>query len=201
MFTILRSPFPRAAGGRISLGVPASTVDLRPPQLVVGISLTLPEEEDFPEGVNIFPALIDTAYNRTLEIDEQHLVQWAGFHKDWLISLEKNRHLRGRAYGIFDANIWLHRLPYLKLRRPLARSPRLLECHQIRVMEPIGDPSPRLPIVGLDALVTDGLRLSVDGYTGNFRISQSLRSWWFGPSGHSAETFARGTHRNAASDD
>src|SRR5438874_498633 len=57
-------------------------------------------------------------------------------------------------YDLCEANIWLHRTPYAGPRTPPARSPLLLkDSRQVRVMAPMGKPNPRLPLLGLMALV------------------------------------------------
>jgi hypothetical protein len=51
--------------------VPSGRVDVRPPKIIVGISLTLlGEESSLPQAVVTLPAILDTGFNRTLEIDE-----------------------------------------------------------------------------------------------------------------------------------
>jgi hypothetical protein len=79
VITILRGSFFRNP----EIEVPSGRVDLRPPKIIVGLSLTLVGEGDsFPQRVITMPAILDTGFNRTLEIDEWHLVHWAGIHKD-----------------------------------------------------------------------------------------------------------------------
>ena len=134
-------------------------VDLRPPKIIVGISLTLVGERSaFPQGVMTLPAILDTGFNRTLEIDEWHLVHWAGLRKEHLKSIANDRFHEGRKYDLYEANIWLHRTPYAGPRTPPARSPLLLEdSRQVRVMAPMGKPNPRLPLLGLTALIANNL--------------------------------------------
>src|SRR5262245_30650387 len=113
--TILRGSFLRAP----EIEVPSGRVDLRPPKIIVGISLTLAGEEDsLPEGVITLPAILDTGFNRTLEIDETHLIRWAGLHKEHLVLMQKDRSHEGRKYDLCRANLWLHRTPYKGPRAP-----------------------------------------------------------------------------------
>jgi hypothetical protein len=127
--------------------------------------LTIPGEEDsLPQRVLTLPAILDTGFNRTLEIDEWHLVHWAGLRKEHLVLTEKERFHEGRKYALCGANIWLHRMPYEGPSTTRARSPlRLRHSRQVRVMAPAGKPRPWLPLLGLTALVENNLRLSIDG--------------------------------------
>jgi hypothetical protein len=178
VITILRGSFFRNK----EIQVLSGRVDLRPPKIIVGLSLTSVSERDsFPQGVITLPAILDTGFNRTLEIDEWHLVHWAGLHKEHLESIEKDKSQEGRKYDLCRANLWLHRTPYTGPRTPSARSPLLLEnSRQVRVMASIGKPNPRLPLLGLMALVENNLHLSVDGERSHFRIEKSLRSSLWG---------------------
>ncbi len=173
MITILRGSFLRNK----EIEVPSDRIDLRPPKIIVGISLTLVGEEyAFSQGVIALPTLLDTGFNRILEIDEWHLVHWAGLHKEHLESIEKYKSHEGRKYDLCGANIWLHRTPYAGPRTPPARSPILLgRSRQVRVMAPIGKPNPRLPLLGLMALVENNLQVSIDGENSRLRVYKSLR--------------------------
>jgi hypothetical protein len=173
VITILRGPFFRHK----EIEVPSGRVDLRPPKIIVGISLTLVGEYAFPHGVVTLPAILDTGFNRTLEIDEWHLVKWAGLRMEHLDPIEKDKSHEGRKYDLCKANLWLHRTPYAGPRRPPDRSPLLLEnSRQVRVMAPIGKPNPRLPLLGLAALIANNLQVFIDGENSRFRIEKSLRS-------------------------
>jgi hypothetical protein len=42
-------------------------------------------------------------------------------------------------------------------------------------MAPMGRPNPRLPLLGLTALIANNLRVCIDGENSHFRIYKSLR--------------------------
>jgi hypothetical protein len=174
VITILRGPFCR----KQQIEVLSGRVDLRPPKIIVGISLTLLGERDYlPSGVITLPAILDTGFNRILEIDEWHLVRWAGIHKQRLDPIETDKSHEGRKYDLYRANLWLHRTPYVGPRMPRDRSPILLrKSDQVRVMSPIGKPNPRLPLLGLGALIANNLQVRLDGEHTRFRIYKSLRT-------------------------
>jgi hypothetical protein len=158
--------------------IPWGRVDLRPPKLIVGISLTLVGERHYlPQGAITLPAILDTGFNRTLEIDEWHLIRWAGLRKEHLAPVPKEMSHEGRKYDLCKANLWLHRTPYAGPRAPGARSPILLrKSPQVRVMAPIGQPNPRLPLLGLTAVIANKLQVQINGERTRFRIYKSLRS-------------------------
>ncbi len=174
MMTILRGPLLRSN----YLAVPSGLIDLRPPKIIVGLSITLVDEDAaLPPGAIILPAILDTGFNRTLEIDEWHLLHWAGLRKDHLETIAKEKVREGRKYDLCEANLWLHRTPYQGPGTPRAVSPILLETSaQIRVMATTGKPNPRLPLLGLNALIVNKLQVRIDGESSRFRIYRSLRS-------------------------
>ena len=106
MITILRGRFSQ----RSEIDVPLGRIDLRPPKIIVGVSLTLlGEGKSLPQDVITLPAILDTGFNRTLEIDEWHLVRWAGLRKEHLASTPpKDMSQEGRKYNLCQGRIWLH---------------------------------------------------------------------------------------------
>jgi hypothetical protein len=172
--TILRGPILQ---GRY-LAVPSGQVDLRPPKIIIGLSLTLPSERySLPSEAVTLPTLLDTGFNRILEIDEWHLVHWAGLRKESLATIAKDRISDGRKYDLCEATLWLHRTPYEGPRMPRGRAPLMLDsATQVRVMATTGKPNPRLPLLGLDTLIQNDLQLRIDGAASRFRIYRSLKS-------------------------
>ncbi len=63
-------------------------------------------------------------------------------------------------------------------RTPQAPPPLLLKnSHQVRVMAPIGKANPRLPLLGLTALIQSQLQVVSDGENARFRVYRSLRAF------------------------
>jgi len=151
--------------------------DIRPPKIIVGLSVTLPAERKFPPGVWTFPAALDTGLNRTLEIDERHLEKWAGTRKSYLRIIKANQQSDNGPYDECAVNIWLHRSPYTNPKSDRYDKPLHLEnSGSIRVMHPIADKlKPRLPILGLQALIDNDLDLKIETRRGVFVIRRSKR--------------------------
>ncbi len=178
MEAILRSPFsPPLTDGK-TIETEWGPFRLNPPKMIVPLSLTVTEEKKFPKGVVTFPAILDTGFNRTIEIDERHL-KWPIFFEEWIVEIGQRNYLRDRQnrtrlYYQVQANIWLHRLPYAFSRNRPEKSPVLLErTTMIRVMAPETDkPWPPLPLLGLEALVANRLKLSVDGRKLQFSLER-----------------------------
>jgi hypothetical protein len=158
------------------IDVPSNRIDLRPPKILVGVSLTLVGEgKSSNQRVITMPAILDTGFNRTFEIDEWHLIRWAGLRKDHLNPAAKNKSDDGRKYDLCEARIWLHRTPYEGPEAPRAQPPLLLaNSRQVRVMAPIGKPNPRLHLLGLTALIENRLQVAIDGENSRFRVYKSL---------------------------
>jgi hypothetical protein len=146
------------------------------PRLGQSLSLTLiGEGKSFNQRVITLPAILDTGFNRTLEIDEWHLVRWAGLRKEHLNPAAKNKSEDGRKYDLCEARIWLHRTPYEGPEAPRAQPPLLLaNSRQVRVMAPIGKPHPRLPLLGPTALIENDLRVAINGERSRYRVYRSL---------------------------
>ncbi len=162
--------------GDSGLSVPSGRLDLRPPKILVGLSLSLLSERDaLPAGAVILPAILDTGFNRTFEIDEWHLVHWAGLRTEHLSPVAKDKIHDGRKYELCRATLWLHRTPYEGPRTRRTSPPVLLaRSLQVRVMATVGKPNPRLPLLGLNALIENKLQLQLDGSNSRFRIYRSI---------------------------
>jgi hypothetical protein len=152
-------------------------IDIRPPKIIVGISITVAGERAFPSGAWTVPAVLDTGLNRALEIDERHLERWAGIKKSYLRVITPKKKLDDRSYETCLANIWLHRSTYTTPKSEDYKDPLLLQkSDTIRVIVPsTPTPWPRLPLVGLQALLDNNLHLKIDSRAGTFVISNSRR--------------------------
>jgi hypothetical protein len=146
------------------------------PKLILGISITPMSQKPPPTEVVMFPAIIDTAFNRTLEIDERHL-------KDVLKSVAipvmydymTDSHGYRRAYYKLNMNIWIHGVSYSKSkqkRRNAHDTMHLLgKTTEVRVMQSAGtNPWPPLPLLGLEALTANHIHIHIHSRTSTFTV-------------------------------
>jgi hypothetical protein len=145
-------------------------IEVKQPKIIVGISLTPVSVTQFPTSALVFPAVVDPGCNSTLEIDERHLFSWNGTIKKRFDFLERRDRPGRRAYEFWMANIWLHFEPYTGPRFIGPKKPfHLMGTDQIAVMDPSTvEPDPRFPLLGLQALVENNLKLLIDGYSSQF---------------------------------
>jgi hypothetical protein len=124
----------------------------------------------------MFPAIIDTAFNRTLEIDERHL-------KDILKTVPiavmydyaTDSHGYKRGYYKLNMNLWMHMIPYGKSkqnRRNARDTMHLLgKTTEVRVMKTAGtNPWPPLPLLGLEAFAANHIHVHIHSRTSSFTL-------------------------------
>lgn len=155
--------------------VPGGRITILPYQLVLSVSITTQHEKTLHPRAARFPALLDTGFNKTFLIQEEHLNQWAGLRRAHFVQAEEMT-VHGKKAPIYRADIWLHpnipggradaqgRLPFrIRLEPGLAVSPR-------------GLAEPRLPLIGLQALFLGDLQMSFRWR--KFLFSLRTTPWW-----------------------
>jgi hypothetical protein len=117
-----------------------------------------------PEGnIPRFPALLDTGNNLGFAVQERHLRDWAGIRHDLLEPL-REINVNGQVVGLRKATVWLcSNVPGRQDASP-ERWPLRLEMRRgIAVYPPDPGPAgPRLPLLGLPALLENGLDCWLD---------------------------------------
>jgi hypothetical protein len=192
VITILRGPL-RLRGGCSWYGASPQEDEFRPPQLIVGISIGYYGEKRYTDGIPIVPVILDTGLNKQFCISENHLRKIANIPLDRLAYDQRQtiKTYQGWTYKEYWATLWLHRTPYTAGDyMPPRRLPIFLgKSDKIRVFDDKLSPEtgrqpcyPRLPTLGLHALMTNKLRLSVDGERSKFRLSRSVNAWLFADS-------------------
>lgn len=142
-----------------SVAVGGEQVPIRAYQIIVWMSLTVRDELETEAGK--FPVVLDTGHSHNFSIQECQLREWAGFEPTALPRLGEilvNR----QEVPLVSADLWVHR------NRPglseLLPKPFLLKLPQGIALYPEGTPgAPRLPLLGLRGIVTQRLRLTIDG--------------------------------------
>ncbi len=154
---ILRQlPFLDAAS---TIEVGGESVAIRAYQIVVWVSLSVSEvlEVQAPR----FPAILDTGHNHNFSIREKQFVKWTRISLGALTRLGQvlvNR----QEVPLFAAHLWIHR--NRPGRSELLLRPYRLELPQGTALYADGLPgAPRLPLLGLRGLVSNKLRLTIDG--------------------------------------
>jgi hypothetical protein len=151
------------------VSVHGEQLKLRPYQIIIQVSVS--PFREFDARSPIIPTLIDTGLNHHFSIQERHLRRWAGIHPE---SLSKQGNMRegGRSADLRRAYLWIHR--------------NEAGSHDLRDAEPFlvplqegmaiyaadGSNYPRLPLLGLRAILKNNLKLIIDGK----RKHASLRS-------------------------
>ncbi len=133
---------------------------LKPFQIVIQVSVS-----DIPvwdARTSIVPALLDTGNNHNFSIQERHLTRWVGIHSQSLPFLGKIREGE-RTPSLRFANLWIHR------NRSGSRDLRVGEPFLVPLEGGIaiyaddGSNYPRLPLLGLRAIIKNNLTLVIDG--------------------------------------
>lgn len=146
---------------------------VRPFQLIVWVSLSV-------RGILSprFPAVLDTAFNLTFAIAEPHLRSWAGLDPADLETIGRTR-INKQYLELKRADIALHRNIRGERDRFTDQKPYELPLREgIAVYPPDHPQSPRLPLLGMRALVRNDLRLTIDGKRKTLNLDRPSR--WFG---------------------
>jgi hypothetical protein len=138
-------------------------ITVHPDQILVWVSVHLSEVLAPEENIPRFPALLDTGNNLGLSVQDRHLREWAGLAPELLDGLGVIE-INGQVVTRREATVWLYpnvpgrqdvadgRLPFrLKLNRGIAAYSR-----------DAVPPGPRLPLLGLPALLENNLDFWLD---------------------------------------
>lgn len=139
-------------------------------QLVVWLAIR-PKGVALPPPVtDAFPAILDLGFNHNFFLRDDHFYEWAGYRQEDTGVLGK-RIFFGKALPLRPFNIWIFR------NKPRWRDelrndvPFLLELADGLAVNVPGHNLPRMPLLGLNALLTNRLRLAVDGEKRRFSLS------------------------------
>jgi hypothetical protein len=149
--------------------VHAGLVKVRPYQIIIRVSILDGEVWD-PRAPN-FPAILDTGNNLNFSIQAAHLSRWAGIHPR---SLKTRGAVREgvRSPSLHVASVWIHRNMPGRIDLKDARPFQLQLPQGIAIYPSDGSDYPRLPLLGLRAILKNNLKLVIDGK----RKHASLRS-------------------------
>jgi hypothetical protein len=172
--------FPYSSDARF-VSAPGGGVQVKPYQIVVAVSVSLPAMGDWDASMPRFPAILDTGNNHNLSISRGHLLRWAGLQPEALRVLGAMRE-RQQRIPLHAASVWLHR------NRPGEQALRHREPVPLKLEEGIAiypdDIGPRLPVLGLGALTHNQLHVAIDPE--RMRVNIRTPDWstkilgWFG---------------------
>src|SRR5207249_2928359 len=118
--------------------------------------------QKLPPNARRFPAILDTGHNHTLAISEQQLREWVGWTPQAAPLIDHIR-VRGHKLPVVPAHIWICRNRPGKRDEILNGPPFCVELGSGIAVFPDGTPgTPRLPLLGLRALRSAGLHLTVN---------------------------------------
>jgi hypothetical protein len=127
-----------------------------------------------------FPALLDTAHTHHFLIREEHLWRWAGLRPDALHLGWGSIRQQGRRFPLRAAQLWMHPNLPGHWDRPAGRPPHRIYVPEGIVVYPPGSSFPRLPLVGLRAIVRNKLDPRVRGKDGMVSLRSGVKWWPFG---------------------
>lgn len=142
---------------------PTGPVAVRSFQIIVWMSITGQGTDMAGLATPRFPAIVDIGNNHNLSMRRQHLRDWAGFSDEMIVPIGQV-FLGKDAVPLVLARAWIwpnqpNSLDIDRRRKPLALElPEGIAVYPTRMVH-----APRLPLLGLRALVWNQLTLTVDG--------------------------------------
>jgi len=134
-------------------------VRLRESQIIVWMSVSSMTQPALPGNAVQFPVILDTGHSHHFAILERHLTEWIGIRSTALPRLGNVRHF-GKPIPCFGAKLWLHsNVPGSQTRT--VRQTRITADSGIAVFPDAGN-HPRLPLLGMRALMSNRLHLAID---------------------------------------
>jgi hypothetical protein len=135
-------------------------VRLKEAEIIVWVSLTATQTAEWNPATPRFPAILDTGHTHNFAIQEQHLWRWAGIRPEMLRSLGHIRHA-GQRIPLHAVGLWLHHNEPGKMT--VASNRLLLVLPRGLAVYPDSAKYPRLPLLGLRALLSNNLYLTING--------------------------------------
>jgi hypothetical protein len=138
-------------------------------QLVVWVAIRPKGVEVPPPVTDAFPAILDLGFNHNFFLRDDHFFEWAGYRQEDTGAIGRRRFF-GSAIHLRPFNIWIFRNKPRRRDELRSAIPVLLELADGLAVNIPGHSLPRLPLLGLNALLTNRLRLAVDGEKRRFSL-------------------------------
>lgn len=158
------------------LVVRGERVRVRANQIIVWLTVTSVRADVPSPAAAPFPAILDTGHTHTFSIQERHLIEWAGLRPEALPVGGAVRE-RGLRLVLRKARLWCYPLAPRSQSHIAERPPLALAALRGIAVYPSAQGFPRLPLLGLRALVENGLVLTVNGGRREATLRTAFR-WW-----------------------
>jgi hypothetical protein len=126
-----------------------------------------------------FPAVLDPGFNHNFVIQETQFHQWAGLHREHFRVVD-HLQIYGQQMPLYPANLWLHPNQSGERDQFADRPPFCLHLDTGMGICPSALAKPRLPLLGLRALFSANLKLTLDCRRGYLSLRTSRRFWFLG---------------------
>jgi hypothetical protein len=145
-------------------------------QIVAWVSLSVERVTTWEPGVPSFPMIVDPGHNHNFSIQEEQVIRWADLRPETLPVLG---HIRqgGRRVPLRGANLWIHPNEPGQRDRFANRAPHRLDLLSGIAVYPRESGFPPLPLLGLRALATNNLVLTIHGTRREVHL-RTVRKWW-----------------------
>jgi hypothetical protein len=138
-------------------------VSIKSLQPIVWISVTPPQVIDLPDNSPRFPAVIDTGFNQTLLIQDQHLKEWGGVNPgDLQLFPGETARYGSQTWPFRIADIWLHAIESDNAAVRPIRESYCLETHPGILVVSKSERWQRLPVLGMRALAWNRIKLHLE---------------------------------------
>jgi hypothetical protein len=148
------------------VSTPDSEEVVKPYQIIIQVSITGRKVSELPEDAPRMPAVLDTGNNHNFAIRRRHLERWTSPDLPGTGWIE----VGGFLVPLLAASIWIHPNQAGSVE-PNGQAPFVLAIKEGIAVYPPDIPNPaRLPILGLRALIRNGLKLTMDGATSELTL-------------------------------
>jgi hypothetical protein len=159
MTAILRRlPF-REAADEVCCGL--ERLPVKPYQIIVWVSVTARDVLELPPHAPRIPAILDTGHSHHFSVHERHLADWAQLQRH-LLPQKGTVKVKGATIPLHAAAVWLHPNQPGFRDQFADRPPYRLELREGVAVYPRQGAEPRLPLLGLRALVRNRLHFAMD---------------------------------------
>jgi hypothetical protein len=153
-------------------------IRVRADQIIVWVSLTVRNVLIGNPDMRRFPALLDTGMNHYFALQERHLEEWAGLRASDLVTVGSVRD-RGQDLSLYAVSLFLFPIIAHNTDVDAGQVPIRMALPRGIAVYPTAGAFPRLPLLGLKAILHNRLRLIVSGDRRRVTLRTPRRCWPF----------------------